>query len=149
MTKVLHPLIIIWLATVTTSCGQQYNFDWLLGHWIRTNNEGDNITYESWEKLNEKEYAGFGYTMQHSDTTWQEHVTLVSNNGKWSFNVLGKGDTVPTRFLLTQIEETHFVCENPQNPFPKKIEYRKEEDMLHATVSADDTEILFHFRKTQ
>ena len=149
-------VIIVSLVFLLTSCNNKsdsnrqeplQNFDWLTGNWIRTNNQENKTTYENWEKKSSTEYSGFSYTMQNSDTVWQENVKLIKTNGNWSFEVTGKGETEPTKFKLITIEKEKFVCQNKANEFPKIIEYSKMEDKLQAKISGDAMEILFDFEK--
>lgn len=156
-------LIIVFLIALQVSCGNRAtsthdlasgsgepvieDFDWMLGEWTRTNDEGDKATFENWRKKDQSHYIGFSFTMQDSDTVWQETVDLVKTNDSWSFDVKGKSETQPTKFRLITIEDGRFVSENQTNEFPKVIEYWKIEDGLHAKISGVDMEVLFVFQK--
>jgi len=61
---------------------KEESFDWILGKWERTNEKPDKQTFESWQKINDKQYNGLGYTMQGKDTIWKENIRL--NKGKRS-----------------------------------------------------------------
>lgn len=123
------------------------NFDWLLGNWIRTNEKENKKTFENWEKKSDSEYIGFSYTMQNSDTIWQERVRLVNIGNNWSFNVTQKDEREVTKFALTLIEKTKFICENQANEFPKRIEYSLVGERIEAIVSGPGMEIHFDFKK--
>jgi len=125
------------------------NFDWLTGNWIRTNEQEGKSTFENWEKKSDSAYNGFSYTMQNSDTVWQEHVRLIKTNNNWSFDVTQKGQTEPTTFKLTNIEKNRFICENQANDFPKKIEYSVAGTQLNANISGPNMEVLFEFKKME
>src|SRR5690606_25312235 len=133
-------------TSVATALNQ--DFDWLIGNWIRTNEQENKTTFENWEKKNQREYAGFSYTMQSKDTIWQETIQLIKTDGDWSYNVTGKGESEPTKFRLTEIGKRKFTCENQANEFPQKIEYSLREANLHARISGGDMEMLFNFEKT-
>ena len=122
-------------------------FNWLVGDWERTNEKPDKATYESWQKLDETKYIGIGFTLQNKDTIWKENVRLVREKNTWNFEVTGGDDLVPTVFRLTSIEKGKFVCENSENEFPKKIEYKKEGDKIKAMISGGDMEIPFEFER--
>ncbi len=92
---------------------------------------------------------GFGYTLQDKDTIWQETIKLVESNSSWSFEVTGKGESEPTVFKLTNIEKEQFSSENPENEFPKLINYYKDGDRLKAMISDGEMEIPFVFQKIQ
>ena len=123
------------------------NFDWIVGDWIRTNDQDDKMTFEMWNKVSDSEYRGIGYTMQKGDTIWQERMELIEKNGKWSFDVTGKGETEATKFRVLDIEVDGFTCENQENGFPKRIKYEREGEDLHAKISDDEMEVSFIFKK--
>lgn len=122
-------------------------FDWLVGNWERTNEKPDRQTYESWQKINELEYRGIGFTLQQNDTIWKEDIRLIKLKNNWNFEVRGKDDSTPTIFKLVNIEKRKFICENQENEFPKKIEYAKEGDKIRAIISGGEMEIPFEFEQ--
>lgn len=152
--KMKNKLIIVVLILFSISCKISRNeneseqeLDWIIGNWVRTNEQENRSTFENWEKKNNSEYIGFSYTMESNDTIWQEKVTLQKNDGNWSFDVRGKGDVKPTKFKSTFIGKEEIVFTNPSNEFPKKIEYSKKGDKLYAKISGDDMEAFFDFEK--
>ena len=132
----------------TKNVQQENNFDWLLGTWTRLNDQENKTTFERWTRKSEQEYAGFSYTMLAKDTVWQENVRLIKENEGWSLNILGEGETEATKFKLTRIENEKFVSENPNNEFPKKIEYSKKGENLQAIILGGDMKVTFDFEKT-
>lgn len=154
----MKKLILIILPLLIFSCknpaaslvvteAEATNFDWLLGNWRRTNEQEDRETFESWSKKNKTEYHGLGYTLQNNDTIWKETINLVELNGIWRFEVAGKGETKPTVFKLTKFGKEEFICENPENEFPKLIQYYKEADNLKAMITDEEMKISFNFEK--
>jgi hypothetical protein len=131
----------------TTSIETTKNFNWLLGKWQRLNEEEGKDTFENWEKINNTEYAGIGFTMQNGDTIQQEKITLKKENKKWNLIVKAPEETEPTTFKGANFNENEFTCENNEIEFPNKIRYWKNGYKLNATVSADDFEINFEFEK--
>lgn len=123
------------------------SFDWLLGKWQRSNEQKGRETFEYWEKKNNSEYSGFGFTLQKKDTIWKENIRLIKSGEGWNFEVTGEGETNPTRFKLTSIEKEEFSCENKENEFPKNIIYSKNGDTLVAIISGGNMEIPFEFEK--
>ncbi|MGB5699609.1 DUF6265 family protein [Muriicola sp.] len=149
----MKKILLLLPLLFTISCGNNPSeskdgFDWILGNWIRTNETEGAETYENWKKDSSTEYIGFSYTMQHKDTVWQENIRLFKTAETWSFEVTGKGEKEPTKFLLTEIENSNFVCENSTNEFPKKIEYSRNGAQLLAKISGDEMEISFDYKKT-
>jgi len=125
------------------------NFDWLLGHWQRTNETEGKETFETWVKLSNNEYHGIGFTLQNNDTIFLENILLIESNQSWNLEVSLKDDINPTIFHVVNIEKENFECTNEFNEFPKKIRYWKDGDKIKATVSGDDMEISFEFMKIE
>lgn len=123
------------------------NFDWLLGSWHRINEKDGKETYEIWNKINNTEYIGVGYTLQNSDTIWKENIKLIKSDKDWNFEVSGMGESSPTIFKLTKIDIESFTCENELNEFPKKIKYYKNENKITAVISGGDMKIPFEFER--
>ncbi len=123
------------------------SFEWLIGNWERSNDEPGQTTYENWTKANESRYDGVGFTMQGSDTVWQENTKLMKKGTAWIFSATGKGESKSTDFILTTMTDNSFVCENAANEFPKKIDYHLLGDSLRATISGGGPEIVFLFGK--
>lgn len=122
-------------------------FDWLTGAWQRTNEEAGKATYEFWQKINPKEYRGFGFTLMDRDTIWQERMWLQEGSKGWELKVKAPEDPEPVVFVLTGLEGGSFTCENPETEFPKKIRYWTVDDKLKASVSNNELEIPFEFER--
>ena len=123
------------------------NFDWLLGHWKRNNEEEGKETFEVWKKINSFEYFGIGFTMQNSDTLNQEKIKLIKSGKKWTLEVQPRGAPAPVTFKMTSYNEQEFICENKEHDFPTLIKYWKNGNKINALVSGDDMEIFFEFER--
>ncbi len=123
------------------------SFDWMLGSWQRSNDKVGQKTYESWSKLTDTLYLGLGYTLKEQDTIWREHVRFFKKDTSWYFSVKGKGDTLSTDFMLSKITTQSFVCENPNNEFPKMISYNLKGDSLFAKITGGGPDVEFKFGK--
>ena len=136
---------IILSVLLLCSCGKDEfkkpNF--LIGNWIRVNDKPNQITYEIWNP----DFTGIGFTMQHKDTIFKEIISIIEKRDTLYLQVKGVNEE-PTLFRFTSQTATSFVCENPKNEFPKKINYYKESDTLKASVSNDDFSIDFSFIKS-
>jgi hypothetical protein len=128
------------------SCQKEIKKDkkpsFLIGDWIRTNDKKGSVTYETWQT----DYTGLGITLKEKDTTFKEILSIVTINDSLYLKVAAVNET-PTLFKFTQQTDSSFVCENPQNEFPKEIKYWLENKKLKAEVSADDFKIDFVFEK--
>jgi hypothetical protein len=122
-------------------------FDWLVGNWVRKNDKDGKQTFERWKKKSNTEFIGIGYTLLEKDTVWKEDVRLSKTDTLWTFAVTGKGDTQPTVFKLSKVDERSFIFENNRNEFPKRIEYTNKGNAFSAVVSGDGMTIPFEFEK--
>ena len=123
------------------------NFDWLLGKWKRLNEEEGKETFENWNKINETEYFGIGFTMQNGDTIKQEKIRLTKTSGKWNLTVKVSEEFESITFKVISHNETEFTCENNEIDFPNKIKYWKNGNRINAMVSGGEMEIPFEFEK--
>lgn len=123
------------------------NFDYLLGEWIRTNEDPGKLTYEKWVKVNDTLYMGVGSTISNNDTIWQEKMELTTFQKIWTFRVLPNQDTIPTDFILTAKNDSSFTCENPENEFPKTIHYWSAKHLLIAEISDGSNSVMYNFQK--
>ena len=145
-------LTLILFALINISCSQRansdVNFDWLIGSWLRNNDQESNLTYEHWIKNSDTEYTGLGCTLHKGDTVFKEHLSLIRTGDNWMLEVSGVNEN-PTPFLMISHTESSFECENKQNEFPKNIAYSMEDDLLYARIFDEDTEITFLFEKME
>lgn len=116
----------------------------LIGNWIRVNNKDRLTTYETWQK----DFSGIGLTLKGKDTTFFEKMEIINVNNALILEVSGVNET-PTLFKFTHQSDTSFVCENPENEFPKKIKYWIDNELLKATISNADFKIEFIFEKAK
>ena len=123
------------------------NFSWLLGSWQRVNEQEGIKTFEHWKQASKGLYIGMGCTLKERDTIWKEIIKLRRVEQNWNFEVKGKGETQPTIFALTKIENESFICENPENEFPKMISYQKSNAGLSAMISGGGPDIVFEFKR--
>jgi len=123
------------------------DFSWLLGSWQRINEEEGRQTFEHWKKQSKDEFIGIGCTLKGGDTIWQEAMKLRKLDKNWNLEVTGEGESEPTIFKLTEINNDSFTCENPENEFPKLITYAKTGTGLKAVISGGGPNIEFKFNK--
>ena len=123
------------------------NFDWLVGKWQRTNEEQGKLTYEYWDKVNDREYSGIGFTMAKEDTLRQEKLKLIKLAEQWELEVKVPEEINSITFKVEEYGDHSFKCINDSIAFPSVINYLKEGNNLKATVSGDSLKIDFEFSK--
>lgn len=137
---------LLTLLLLIASCKQPSTYDFLLGRWERSNEEAGKQTFETWIKQNDTTYIGHGYTLRGTDTVWQENMVFSPIAGVWYYQVMMPGETQSTNFKVTTSQEQAFICENPQNDFPKSIQYQKIGKALHAEISGGGPVVQFLFK---
>jgi len=161
MKTILKFIVIMLISSVFIMCNNKQNenkeasiyksenFDWLLGKWQRTNEKQGNTTFENWEKINDSEYNGIGFTIQKNDTISQEIMKIIEIDGKWNLLVKTLEEKEFIRFEMSEIKENKFECKNDTLDFPKLIKYWKHEDKINALVSGDSMKLLFEFKRIE
>lgn len=121
---------------------------WLEGTWHRTDNvKSGSTSHERWVKLNDKEWKGYGVTMQGNDTTFLEKITILIKDGNLFYVADVPENNQPVYFKFTDIRESSFVCENPNHDFPKKISYHVNGTKLTAQISGNGKTIVYTFER--
>ena len=142
----MKPFLSICCLLLIISCNSKETKpqkpSFLIGNWIRINNKDSATTIETWEK----DFSGIGLTLKEKDTTFFEQMKILKKTDTLFLEVSGVNET-PTLFKFTEQTATSFVCENPENEFPKKIKYWLENDQLKASVSNADFKIEFAFKR--
>ena len=144
MKKLLILFFFLLMISCKTENTKPQNPNFLIGNWIRTNDEEGNKTYENWAK----DLTGLGYTLKGKDTTFIENMSIITNNDTLFLKVDGINED-STFFKFTQQTDSSFVCENPENEFPKKIHYYLDNKQLKADVSNPDFNIEFIFNRIE
>lgn len=147
----MKKLIIPFFLLVSAQIGFAQSIDqleWLVGKWQRANTRPGSQAFESWQKSNEA-LIGIGVTLKGTDTVFVEKLKIVLKDGALNYVADVAQNGKPIFFKITSMNEKGFVSENPTHDFPKKIEYRLENDQLTATISGDGKAIPFVFQKKE
>lgn len=120
--------------------------DWILGNWIRINDQSETTTQEKWEKFSDTEYLGHGYVVKSDTIVWEVYIKLYKTNNEWSIDVSGVYEE-PTKFILPECTDSFFIAENLENDFPTHIKYFKEGNLLTTKVYNREQEKDFEFEK--
>ena len=132
----------------TTISASQFNsLAWLEGTWERTNVKPGTSSQEKWEAVDANHLKGLGVLMRGTDTIFVEKLSIVVKDETIYYVADIKENKEPVFFKFTALSANGFTCENPQDDFPKKIEYQITGNQLKAVVSGDGKTQNFVFAK--
>lgn len=119
----------------------------LTGDWLRVNNSPTQTTVEHWEKDQDK-FFGYGKTYELDSLIFYEKMEILKDkNNRYLFVVEGVNEE-ETVFEITSWDQHHFRAENPENEFPKWIQYRFNKDSMIAVIGDGKDQINFDFVRT-
>ncbi len=150
--KVLVTLFLIFQFSCTgkkSSSTDIAQLDWLIGHWNRINTREDRTAHERWVKVSDKELKGWGVSMNGTDTTFIEMLSIILKGEDFYYIADVPENPEPVYFRFTEISQSGFSSENQNHDFPKKIQYELNGDSLTAITSGDGKELLFSFAKSK
>ena len=136
---------LLLLAGSAGAAGSDSTIDWIAGHWC--GEFGDDTIEEIWLQPHGGVAVGLGRSLKGDKTTGFEYFRIADIEGVRSF-IAQPGGQPPTVFKKTDDGESWVRFENPDHDFPRKIEYRRNGDTLHAEVSGpggDGSESVIHF----
>lgn len=149
--RILIPMMLVVISLQSgysqVAATDILKLNWLEGNWIRTNNKPGRSGSEQWTRKSDQEWAGLGVNLRGADTAFVEKLRLVVKDGTIFYVADVPENKSLVYFRFTEISNDHFVCENPDHDFPKKIMYRREGKVLKATVSGDGKTIDYLFER--
>lgn len=112
--------------------GVEPTLDWLAGHWC--GNDPARQIDEVWLPEAGGALLGMSRTVRGARVESFEYMRIVFDAGKAQFHVQPNG--VPaTVFTQAARGEGWIHFENSAHDFPNRIEYRRDGDMLHASIA--------------
>ena len=105
---------------------------WMTGHWCA--DLGGDTVEELWLPPHGGFMVGLGRTRNPERTTGFEYLRIADSDGGQVY-IAQPGGRPPTSFRRTAGGEHWIRFENPDHDFPQRIEYRRQEDALHAEVA--------------
>jgi len=124
------------------------NISWLLGDWH--SEEGESIITESWIKVSENTFEGYGETRDINSGSISnfESLRLLFLSDEIFYLAKVNHNELPIAFKLTSISETSLIFENKDHDFPTKIEYVKvSENKMAVIVGNDEKEFTINFTR--
>ena len=126
-------------AAPSTVQAKVSQLDWLGGTWVGTT--PTTIFEERWTPPGGGSILAINRTIRQGVMTAFEFLCVVERNGGLVYQAMPNGRMPATDFTLTKMDGKSLTFENPAHDFPKKIEYRlDEEGTLHATASGTEKE---------
>lgn len=100
---------------------QQLVFDKLVGTWKSENGKN----FERWTKNSDGTFQSVVFSINGSDTSWNEQAAIYPENGQWVFEntVKGQNDGKAARFVSSILTETTVQFSNPAHDFPTDVNY--------------------------
>jgi hypothetical protein len=129
-------LIVALLLGIATLPGQSSETDtlsWMAGHWCLK--DTGRTVEEYWMRPHGGTLLGLSRTLKGERTAEFEYMRIMHVNGVLTF-IAQPGGIPPTSFKRTDGGKDWVRFENPQHDFPKRVEYKRAGNALHAEVSA-------------
>jgi len=108
------------------------HFGWLSGHWCSAS--GDELIEEYWLPSKGDPMLGLGRTLKAGKTVTFEFMRISHDGGVTNYHAQHDG-AAPVAFRLTAAGADWARFENPQHDFPRRVEYRRRPDGLHAEIA--------------
>jgi hypothetical protein len=111
------------------------NIGWLAGAWVGTRGTtGTTSIEERWSPPLGGAMLGVSRTVSRGKMTVFEFLRIVERDSGLVY-IAQPGGRTPTEFILTELDSTHAVFENPRHDYPKRIAYElTPEGGLRATI---------------
>ena len=133
------------LSLVATADTKPVNLDWFVGHWCSDRN-GEYIE-EEWLAPRGDMLLGLSRTVKGAKTASFEYLRIEWQAGIPSYIAQPQGNPpVPFKWVAGGADWARF--ENPANDFPKRVEYRRTPQGLHAEIAGpgrDGKELVIPF----
>lgn len=120
-------------------------FDWMQGDWC--GGTGEQRIEEHWLPAHGGLRLGVARTLEGARTSSFEFLRIETAEGAATY-IAQPGGAPPTSFRRTAGGANWVRFENPEHDFPKRVEYRRSGDALHAQIAGpgkDGKEIVVGF----
>lgn len=148
-TKSLAGLAAATLSLAATADARPADLDWFVGQWC-ADRDGSFIE-EAWLAPKGDVLLGLSRTVKGGKTASFEYLRIEWMNGVPSYIAQPQGaPPVPFKWVAGGKDWARF--ENAENDFPKRVEYRKTPDGLHAEIAGPgeagkELVIPFHYKR--
>jgi hypothetical protein len=128
------------LVTVCVPAGEKpaaEGFDWMSGHWCL--DKGNDHIEEYWLPQRGGMLLGISRTTRGERAAGFELMRIVTGDSEARFIAQPEGGP-PVIFEMTTRGPTWARFENPEHDFPTRVEYRREGDLLRASIAGPGKE---------
>ena len=142
-------LALAILGAGGADASQSATLDWLSGRWVQE--DGGRWAEESWSDARGGVLLGTSKTGHDKVLTGFEFMRIAPDKqGRVHFYGSPQG-TPGVAFRLVSSGERSAVFENPLHDYPQRISYRREGDVLTATISdiGGNKAVTWRFQRTQ
>lgn len=133
MNKEKHLLLAVLVLALpawagASECDSLAAARWMLGDWVA--GDGKSVTHESWAERGPQTFEGRGSERSIADgkTVNSEELRLVEMAGGVYYVAKVAQNALPVAFRLTECSADRLVFENPAHDFPRRLEYRLQDD---------------------
>lgn len=156
ITKLVLPVLGIALLAWSISAfeparGPEDSFtladlEWMAGSWVAQ--DGKELTEELWMPPRGSLMLGLNRSTRSGGLLNFEYLRIEQGLRGCLYMASPRGKP-PTPFRLTECEEGYALFENPDHDFPKRIEYRMEEEFLVIGIGGDKIDKSWKCKKLQ
>jgi len=101
--------------------------------------------YEHWDKLNDKSFQGFSYSLEGGKMVVAEYLNLEHQANKMIYQATVVNQNDGKKISFEQIaSDDALIFENKQHDFPTSIRYKKvNDDLIDVLISNDVNQIAY------
>jgi Domain of unknown function (DUF6265) len=123
-------------ATVQNARATINQVGWISGLWVGT--RGSSTVEERWTPSAAGSMMAISRTIRDGVMSAFEFLCIVERDGSLVYQAMPNGRMPATDFMLTKIDDTSALFENPAHDFPKMIRYTRQPDgSMEAVVSGE------------
>jgi hypothetical protein len=125
-------LVIVLCAAATLARAQDLDrLSWMSGNWVQKSAAED--VHENWLGPKGNVMVATNLTMRHGRGASFEFLRIAIKDGSIVY-FASPGGRPPVEFPMTQMSDSSITFENPSNPYPTRIIYRRDGDALVARI---------------
>lgn len=132
MFATLAACLPVWSTPAASAGAESDGFDWVQGDWC--GGTAEERIEEHWLPAHGGLRLGVARTLTGARTSSFEFLRIEMVDGVATY-IAQPGGAPPTSFKRTAGGENWVRFENPAHDFPKRIEYRRTGDALHAEIA--------------